>query len=254
MFSHAHRFAIHGGNMVVTLSPEFRTILLLSKVLELERMLLLYTQNSHQHVDMSNTAAVQMYYHLTLFLCLSFCADLPFCFFFSSPKVPSIPPPKPDIFFGRDDFVEKAVNALETIQPVRIPILGPGEIGKTSIALAILHHPKIQEMFKDRCYFVSCESTSSAEILLGNILQVLRADYSSQEHPLDILHQCLVSLGPLLLVLDNFETPWYESDEKNEMEKLLQTIAGPLHLDYLLQCVAALVHRVFIGQILESTQ
>ncbi|KZT27811.1 hypothetical protein NEOLEDRAFT_1130304 [Neolentinus lepideus HHB14362 ss-1] len=53
------------------------------------------------------------------------------------------PPPKSSIFYGRDQEIADAVTLLTSgsdSQP-NLAILGSGGMGKTTCALAILHHP-----------------------------------------------------------------------------------------------------------------
>ena len=54
----------------------------------------------------------------------------------------SPPPSPPRTFFGRDELVEKVVDLAKNLIP--IALIGAGGIGKTSIALAILHHGRIR--------------------------------------------------------------------------------------------------------------
>jgi hypothetical protein len=58
---------------------------------------------------------------------------------FNSVDLSTSPPPAPDIFFGRDEYVATAIDLIQQTAPARLAILGAGGIGKTSIALAILH-------------------------------------------------------------------------------------------------------------------
>src|SRR6202035_4382940 len=94
-----------------------------------------------------------------------------------------------------------------------------------SVALAILHDEKIQQKFKNKRYFVPCEAVTSPNLLLQYILQVLGRHMSSKD-PLTALHEFLISAGPLLLVLDNFETPWEESNDQTGVESILQRITA----------------------------
>jgi tetratricopeptide (TPR) repeat protein len=139
------------------------------------------------------------------------------------------PPAAPSIFFGRDDFVAEAVNHIKTAQPARLVILGTGGIGKTSTALTILHHPEVKPSFLGRHYFVSCEAATSASLLLQAILHVLGVQIGSKD-PLTLLQQTLMVSAPLLLVLDNFETPWYESDDQTEVESVLSRLDTIAHV------------------------
>ncbi|KAJ7090951.1 hypothetical protein C8R43DRAFT_964758 [Mycena crocata] len=54
----------------------------------------------------------------------------------------SILPPEPKIFHGRQSEISEILS-LFTQETVAIAILGPGGMGKTSLAKAILHHPDI---------------------------------------------------------------------------------------------------------------
>ena len=141
------------------------------------------------------------------------------------------PPPAPAIFFGRNYLVAEAVHLIKTAQPARLAILGAGGMGKTSAALAILYHEEVQLMFGKKQYFVSCEAVTSTSLLLQAILHVLGVQSASNDDPLTILHQILiVQAAPLLLVLDNFETPWDESDDQTEVESVLGRIVAVPHV------------------------
>lgn len=118
------------------------------------------------------------------------------------------PPPAPEIFFGRDKFVDDAIALLQTTKPTRLAILGAGGMGKTATALTILHDQRVQDIFEQNCFFVSCEAAVTSSLLVKGILQVLGAQTSEKEDSLTTLHKCLMSTGFLLLVLDNFETLW----------------------------------------------
>jgi len=149
----------------------------------------------------------------------------------NSPLQSQTPPAPPPIFFGRDVFVAKAVCLINNSHPARLAILGAGGIGKTSVALAILHHEELQLKFAKRHYFVSCEAATTTSLLLQTILSVMGVQLGSKQNPLTILHQTLVvQPAPLLLVLDNFETPWDESDSQTEVEFILRKIAAVPHV------------------------
>lgn len=53
------------------------------------------------------------------------------------------PPLAPRDCFGRDGLVEEMVRFAENLEP--IALIGAGGIGKTSIALTVLHHDRIKE-------------------------------------------------------------------------------------------------------------
>jgi hypothetical protein len=56
---------------------------------------------------------------------------------FASSTLGESPPPRPRVCFGRDELIEKIVGLAGNLTP--IALIGAGGIGKTSIALTILH-------------------------------------------------------------------------------------------------------------------
>src|ERR1700728_3976686 len=141
------------------------------------------------------------------------------------------PPPAPEVFYGRTDFVSRAVSVIRATESPHLAILGSGGIGKTTVALAILHDDDIQQTFQNKRYFVPCDAVTSPHLLIQHILQVLGVNKKgSYGDPLTVLHEFLVSACPLLLVLDNFETPWVESDDQTGVESVLQRIAAIQHV------------------------
>ncbi|EJU02760.1 TPR-like protein [Dacryopinax primogenitus] len=132
-------------------------------------------------------------------------------------------PPKPSIFCGRDDLVNRIVQLLLQPTACHIPLLGPGGIGKTAVAAAVMNDPLVKGKFRFRIIFVSCEGIISAEGIIQALMAALGLQTDSNARQMVLAN--LEERGTSLLVLDNLETAWASGDQIN-VEHLLAKLAG----------------------------
>ncbi|KZS87364.1 hypothetical protein SISNIDRAFT_390484, partial [Sistotremastrum niveocremeum HHB9708] len=145
--------------------------------------------------------------------------------------IPANLPPAPQVFFGRSEIVESIVQQLSTTGQSHVAILGPPGIGKTSVALAVLHHHDVLSSFRDNRHYISCEALSTADslvVFLGHYLGI--EGKASQSQIVAVFRRRPRSL----IVFDNFETPWESAQERCKAEELLSRLADVPELSLLL--------------------
>ena len=104
----------------------------------------------------------------------------------------------------------------------RIAILGPGGIGKTSLARAVLHHTEVSVQYTQHRYFVACDSaTSKVELaaLIGAHLELKPGKDLTQA-----VIRFLATASPSLLILDNLETVWEPTELCSDIEEFLSLL------------------------------
>ncbi|KAJ7452920.1 P-loop containing nucleoside triphosphate hydrolase protein, partial [Mycena latifolia] len=139
-------------------------------------------------------------------------------------------PASPKIFHGRDSELTELIGSLLTESP-RVAVLGPGGMGKTTLAMAAIHHAATVEKYNFR-HFISCESANTSVELVSIIGMHLGFESSRQLSQAIIRH--FKGSGPCLLVLDNLETPWEAMESRGGVEEFLSSLADVLSLALLI--------------------
>ncbi|KAJ7928233.1 hypothetical protein B0H13DRAFT_2311777 [Mycena leptocephala] len=135
-------------------------------------------------------------------------------------------PASPQIFHGRESELEDLRGILAQ-DYARIAILGPGGMGKTTLALSLLHEPSTVSKYVHR-YFVPCHSIPTCSELVSNIASHIGVDQGRNLARRIGRH---LSLNPpSLLILDNLETPWEPLSSRADVEELLSLLVDVSHL------------------------
>ncbi|KAJ7578814.1 hypothetical protein C8J56DRAFT_1030702 [Mycena floridula] len=152
------------------------------------------------------------------------------------PRTRGYMPAPRDKLFGRDNDVQEIVHIL-TMEPasdskrVRFALLGAGGQGKTELALKVMAHPAMKRCYSKRNgIWVPCEKASSPELLLDVLCTSMAIIKDTHNTIQDILDELEESSEPIILLLDNFETPWNAPGARGEVEQILQDIAQLPHV------------------------
>ncbi|KAJ7596246.1 hypothetical protein C8J56DRAFT_397353 [Mycena floridula] len=158
-----------------------------------------------------------------------------------------------DKLYGRDKEIEEIVRIV-TAKPesrrspltrifttksgsaqsgkrVRFALLGAGGQGKTALALKVMAHPAIRQCYSMKnSVWVPCEEASSPALLLDVLVTSLAITKDTHNTIEDILDELRRTSQPIILLLDNFETPWNSSGGRGVVASILRDLAQFPHV------------------------
>ncbi|KAJ7598900.1 hypothetical protein C8J56DRAFT_176957 [Mycena floridula] len=138
--------------------------------------------------------------------------------------------------FGRDpdiDFiVEHLIRAPESpaSKRARFALLGTGGMGKTSLALKVMRDGRLVSCYPEynQAWF-PCVQATSFSLLLDTIHSALDITGDTKNTVNDIIND-LRSSTPIILLFDNFETPWNAAGARAEVAQLLRDLDAIPHV------------------------
>ena len=153
----------------------------------------------------------------------------------SQPRIRASIPANSSVFHGREPLVAQLVriltSTLDSGKRPRVCLLGPGGMGKTSTALAVMANPEMKKHFPGQNQiWVPCVKATSLSLFLDTLYSSLGTTQKSGDTLKDIVSEINSSSEPLVLLLDNFETPWNVGESRSEMERILYEIDRIVHV------------------------
>ncbi|THU82573.1 hypothetical protein K435DRAFT_691262, partial [Dendrothele bispora CBS 962.96] len=143
-------------------------------------------------------------------------------------------PAVPRIFFGRDHLIEEGTDYVTNNAQAFLAILGPGGIGKTALAQKIIEMEAVKEKFEKRSHFIPCDILPNVASLIQGLLQCLKIPAQEGKGQVEMLNDYLrLDARHMLLVLDNFETLWYNNENRTGIQNFLEKLFNFKHVSIL---------------------
>ncbi|KAJ7581735.1 hypothetical protein C8J56DRAFT_1101174 [Mycena floridula] len=125
-------------------------------------------------------------------------------------------------------FTTKSTSSLKC---AHLTLLGAGGQGKTAMALKVMAHPAIKEYYlKNNNIWVPCNEATSPELFLDVLYNALALNQDNHNTLEAILKELHKTSKPIILLLDNFETPWNALGARGAVARILQEIAQFSHV------------------------
>ncbi|KAJ7579627.1 hypothetical protein C8J56DRAFT_1058643 [Mycena floridula] len=125
-------------------------------------------------------------------------------------------------------FPKKPVSSHKTRH---LALLGAGGQGKTATALKVMAHPAMKRFYSSKnSLWVPCDEATSPEMFLHILYNSLAITVDTHNTLEDILNELQKTSKPIILLLDNFETPWNAPEARGTMARILQDIAQFPHV------------------------
>ncbi|KAG6883151.1 hypothetical protein C0992_009542, partial [Termitomyces sp. T32_za158] len=138
------------------------------------------------------------------------------------------------IFHGRDALVMELVNVITGPLNKNICLFGPGGMGKTSTSLAVMGHPDVKAKYESHLrVWVPCVKATSASLFLDTLKSSLAISKDTGDTRGAII-RVLQTSPPIIILLDNFETPWDADGARSDVEQILRDIHAIKHVTLLI--------------------
>ncbi|KAJ7578907.1 hypothetical protein C8J56DRAFT_345911 [Mycena floridula] len=125
-------------------------------------------------------------------------------------------------------FTTKPASSLKC---AHLALLGAGGQGKTATALKVMAHPAMKRFYsRKNSLWVPCDEATSPEMFLHILYNSLAITVDTHNTLEDILNELRKTSKPIILLLDNFETPWNVPEARGTMARILQDIAQFTHV------------------------
>ncbi|KAJ7453580.1 hypothetical protein B0H11DRAFT_2288101 [Mycena galericulata] len=139
-------------------------------------------------------------------------------------------PPAQRIFYGREKDVDAIVSFLSREDTSRVCITGAGGMGKTSVALAVIHNSAVKDLFPSYRFWVPCVEAKSADLLRRILYTQLRITADSYDSLDPLIKELSSSEERRVLLLDNFETPWLSGENQDKIRDILVRLTELPHI------------------------